>query len=322
MKKLVTFVMLAILAFTLVPQVTSAAVSNEELDSYLVELNWEKGELEEYLASFWLELSDFDDIEELKDFLGPVITDEFVNKMLVDYDITLTELEAILAEYGVSLDELKFTFDLEFYLEDYFYGDDWLSDYVFEFFQSIGIDEDEFFRLLEHLEYVYHHNPNLENELEALLVRILALGDFESASELSAEDVAELLYIGEELARILEINTEFFLVKKDEKQSISLSSLFALTSTNGYDLLIELYNYDDEFLADILLTADLFGSELIKDTGKTIVEASKEVSENDVVKTEKGGKLPNTATHSLLNILLGFFASGAGLYFFRKVKVL
>jgi len=64
-------------------------------------------------------------------------------------------------------------------------------------------------------------------------------------------------------------------------------------------LLIELYNQEGVFLADIILTADLFGSDLLDHIGDKL-EVIKTVPKEkgaikDVVNTVNRGKLPNTA---------------------------
>ncbi|UTR14102.1 processed acidic surface protein [Salipaludibacillus sp. LMS25] len=320
MKKIIILTLLTTFLLSFSPHLANAAISEDDLTEYLLELEWEKENLEEYLASYGLTFDLFENINDLKNFLGAILTDELISQILADYEITIEELHTILAEYGETLTNIKFVDDLEFYLFDYFYGEEWYYEYL-DFFASIGITEEELLRLLDHLEEVSNNNPNLVDELDALLWRILELDDFESVSEVTAEAIAELLAIFEEFTRLLEIDTEFYLVKGDDKQAISLSNLISLTTTNGYDLLIEIYNKRGEFLADILLTADLFGSDLIKEAGEAITTSTQEVTEdNSLTKTEKGGKLPDTATHSLLNVLLGCIATGAGLVLIRRRK--
>jgi processed acidic surface protein len=319
LKKL-AILLLSTLLWSFSPYFANAAVNEEDLAQYLLELEWEKENLEEYLAAYGLTFDYFEDIDDLKDFLGDILTDEILSQILADFEITIEELHVILAEYGESLDNIKFADDLEFYLFDYFYSESWYY-YYLDFFATIGITEEELLRLLDHLEEVSHNNPNLVDELDALTWRILELDDFESVSDMTAEITAELLSIWKEFTRLLEIDTEFYLVKGDDKQAISLSNLVSLTTTNGYDLLIEIYNTRGDFLADILLTADLFGSDLFKETGKAITTSVQEITkDNSLTKTEKGGKLPDTATQSLLFVILGCTVSGAGLFIVRRRK--
>ena len=72
-----------------------------------------------------------------------------------------------------------------------------------------------------------------------------------------------------------------------------------METTNGADLLIEFYNRQGEFLADMIFTAVDFGSDLIKEkvdkVTKPLVHAEKKKPVKKVTKTEHGGKLPNTA---------------------------
>ena len=68
--------------------------------------------------------------------------------------------------------------------------------------------------------------------------------------------------------------------------------------------LSKLYNYNGDFLADMMISANLFGSELITDTINKVEKVEKSITK-PVKKTIKGGKLPNTAGHYVDNILGG-----------------
>ncbi|MCE7793904.1 processed acidic surface protein [Salipaludibacillus sp. CUR1] len=327
--------------FSFLPHVASASVNSQELTVYLKEIGWSQDELDEYLDFEWgLEVKDFESVEELKDFLGDVLTDELIEQLLADYEITRAELHTLLAEYGVTLEEIKFYDDLDFYVWDYYYDEEWDSwdyeewefdeDYsdLMDLFAQIGLDEDELIRLFEHLEYVIDNNPDFEDKLDKLFYRLIALGDFDTASELSAEQIAELLAINEELLNLMELEAVFFFVKGEEKKPVTLAELIKVTQLNGFDLLIEIYNLQGEFLADILFTSDMFDSDVFLETADELQTVTEELKEKEPVsdakpvvnKTEKGGKLPDTATNLPLNMLLGLLAVGTGGAIIRKRK--
>ena len=98
-----------------------------------------------------------------------------------------------------------------------------------------------------------------------------------------------------------------------------------MTSTDGYGLLIELYNKQGEFLADLLFTADMFGSDLLQETGKDLKELEKVIVKKDtdkpVKKTEKGAKLPKTASSYLTNTAAGLAFAITGFIIYRRFKV-
>jgi processed acidic surface protein len=89
---------------------------------------------------------------------------------------------------------------------------------------------------------------------------------------------------------------------------------------------MEIYNTNGELLADLLLTAEMFGSEFIQETGKDIQEAEKIVTElpataKPPVKTIKGGELPKTATNHVGNTLAGAAIAVVGMLLYRRFRV-
>ncbi|MCT8137667.1 processed acidic surface protein [Anaerobacillus sp. CMMVII] len=328
MKRLLSLFLVFTLVFSALPISGFAAMNESDLEGYLTELNWTKEELEEYLDFYLLTLEDFESVEELRMFFGPILTDENLQQLLEEFNLTLEELEELLAEYGESLADYYFYNDLEyaiyFYLE--YEGDFEYEDIMFDIFNEIGLTEEELDRLFSHLLSLDIENPEFEAKLLIILERLEAFEayvDLESATDLEAEQIAELAAIFTELLHLFELEAKFFFVKGDEKKPVSLVQLMKMQTSNGYDLLIEFYNLQGEFLADILLTAELFGVDLIVDTGSDLEKIVKKekAKAKDPVKTEKGAKLPKTGTNNLQNSLLGLLAAFAGFIFFRKLRV-
>ncbi|PTY84673.1 processed acidic surface protein, partial [Heyndrickxia sporothermodurans] len=116
---------------------------------------------------------------------------------------------------------------------------------------------------------------------------------------------------------IFKLNTKFYLVKGSDKKPISLNELAQLTSTNGYNLLIEIYDNNGKLLADLILTPDMFGSELIKDTAEKVKKVEKAIT-TPMKKTVRGGKLPNTAGHYGDYLLGGLLLLAMGIFLFRR----
>ena len=252
------------------------------------------------------------------------ITDENLQALLDDYEITREELNAILDEMGESLANFTYIEDLDLFLMDYFYDDEeFMEDLLSEIagdFAEIGLTEED---------------ETILDRLFALEDRVNQLPDFESSDDLTEAQMNEIVSVFNEILNIFQLNAKYYLVKGDSKQPITLNELMHLETTNDADLLIELYNLQGEFLADLLFTAELFGSDVIKgEVGKVIkpITEVKEEKKNPVkkpvkpvkkvTKTENGGKLPNTAGNYTEGILLGAAIAGlgAGMLVYRKRK--
>lgn len=249
------------------------------------------------------------------------ITDAGLAALVAKYGFSSTsELEEFLNSFDDSIDNYEFLEDLESSIM--FYQEDWLFEMDFDsLFAEFGLTEQELERLLQHFETIDYMNPEFEERLMQLSERMMAIDEFSTVTELTAEQIAELLAIYDEFMMLFEMEAKYYFVKGDEKKEMNIQSLISLETTDGYDLLIELYNLQGDFLADILLTAEMFGSELIVDTGKELGGttpiitpiAPKTNIESTTNQTVKGGKLPNTASGFATNaaIGLGFVLFGA-----------
>jgi processed acidic surface protein len=174
-------------------------------------------------------------------------------------------------------------------------------------------------------------NPELLEKMLNLESRLMAFGEFDSADDLTEKEIAELISIMQEMMNLFQLDAEFYLVKGSEKIHLTTAEMVALDNTNGYYLLIELYNTQGQFLADMIITAEMFSSDLIEDTvtdlnqAETVIKKKtpdkvKQVSNH--TKTVKGGKLPNTAGDYFERALagMGLVLIGMALLLRRKVK--
>lgn len=295
-------------------------LTRAELNDLLVEFgDIEPGE--DVLDSEWIifehELFDYVDYYASLD----AITAENLLELLDYYGFaSKKELEDLLNEYGDSLDYYGYIQELYDAVDFYLYDNELQE--LFLLFEEIGLTEDEFYNLYDHLMNLAFEDDTFTDRLLALSDRMEAIADFESLDDLTAEQIAELLSIFNELVDLAEIEPKYYLVKGDEKKPISFQTLLEMTTTDGYDLLIEIYNLQGDFLADILLTAELFGSEVIKETGKDLKEVvnKPKKAHEPVNKTVKGGKLPNTATNNAENVLIGLGIATAGFLLLRRFK--
>ncbi|WP_226527926.1 processed acidic surface protein [Metabacillus niabensis] len=308
-------------------------LTRDELNELLVEYgDIEEGQdvLDGTYIIFEEELLEYVDFY-LNGMEGTPIDEENLQILLDDYGFDSKEdLEKFLNENEDSIENYEYIEDLELAVDFYVNGDEYLDE-IYGLFTEIGLTDEEVEKLFAHLETLDFEDPAFLEKLIELSDRMVAFEDFESAEELSAEQIAELFDIFSDMLDLFQIETKYYLVKDGEKQAVSFETLMTMDTTNGYDLLIELYNKQGEFLADILLTADMFGSELIKETGKDIKQAEEIVTENQnvskgpetvkpSVKTVKGGKLPKTASDHAGNAIVGLALVVVGLGIFRRVK--
>lgn len=391
MKRLAVFLVVLGFLFSSMPLSAFAIKADDtKFDQFLVEINWEKKAYVDYLEGKGWSLDEFDTVDEL----GTPLTEEGIQTLLPRLEMTRTELNEVLYEFGdIEYGEdvldgtlLIFIEDLEYYVEFYLkdelgtpitptnlqelmteYGftsekalEEYLDGYSdsiknYEFiedleesliyyqeldeydleldglFTELGLTEEELERLIAHMETLDYQNPAFEEKLTQLSDRMMAIGEFETADELTAEQIAELMDIYNDMIELFELKTAYFFVKDGQKTSVSLSTLMTLESTEGADLLIEIYNLKDVFLADILLTAEMFGSEIIVETGtelgivETIISTPPAVQKPAVVaptttQTVKGGKLPATSTDFAVNALIGLALISAGIVLFRRFR--
>ncbi|ANU22586.1 processed acidic surface protein [Planococcus donghaensis] len=391
MKRLVGFLVVFGFVLSTLPLSAFAIKSDEaEFNAFLVEINWEKQDYLDYLASKDWSLDEFETIDEL----GTPLTEKGIQLLTEKLEMTRTELNELLYEYG----DLEYGEDVldgvylifiedveyfsEFYLDDYtgtpiddenlqelmdnfgfaseqeleeflqgysdslenydfiedleesllFYTE--MDDYELDFnglFTELGLTEEEVERLIAHLETLNYEDPAFEEQLTQLSDRMMAMEDFETADELTAEQIAEMMDIYSDMINLFELKTTYFFVKDGVKKPVSLATLMTLQSTEGADLLIEIYNLKDVFLADVLLTADMFGSDLIADTGKDLgavetiistptVTQKPTASTPSATKTVKGGKLPVTASNFVPTLLFGLALLLSGIILFRRLR--
>ena len=243
------------------------------------------------------------------DELTPV-TDENLNELLKEYELTLDELKQLLANNDDSLDNYKYIEDLDAAVYHYLYSED-----LPEGLPEIGLTDEEMERLLKHILSIDLEDPALEQRMLAIEERLKSLPDFDSASDLTQAQIKEIASIFTEVLDILQLKASYYLVKDSEKKAITLNELLVLETTNGADLLIELYNTQGEFLADLVITAENLGSDLIDEEIVKVTQPITQPVKNPPKKVErtiKGGKLPNTAGNYAEGILAGLLLIGAG----------
>ncbi|MED3853542.1 processed acidic surface protein [Priestia megaterium] len=375
MKKLGAILLSFLLFVGVFPTSSFAAASTFDADfnKYLKSVSQTRGfevtkdDVEYSLSLYDESLENFDTIADLEDFLGEPIAADLhnVQDVYADFDLDKTSLNALLKENGQSLDDYVYLDDLYedvgFYLE----GDDWYEDDesydeedasyddelseedlsgLLSFMQSeLGLTSEELNRIEAHFTSLEDElsNEATLNRLDQLGERLAAFEDFDTATELSADQIAELMSIYKEMLSIFHLDAKFALVQGGNERPLSLTDLINLEELKNASLKISLYTTDGKFLADMVITGDMFNSDIITDTGKEVEKSAEAVAKpaqaqkpavekkqepvkkqtNGVVqKTVKGGKLPETASNYVTNTLIGLVLVAAGFVLFRKVR--
>jgi processed acidic surface protein len=317
-------------------------VNETNLQELLDEYEMTEEELQSLLEENELSLNDFvfyDDLYfQVSDLLYyeelTPITDESLQELLDEFDFeSKEELEAFLNKYEDSIENYEYIEDLYVAVAEHVFMES--KDELINVLDSFGLSLAEANNLANHVMAILE-NPDLDADqflakIEEIGERLMAFPEFESASDLSAEDIAEFIDVWNDLLNLLDLNVEYYLSNDGKETSISFTNLLQLDSPNGADLIIKILSKDGKLLADMKITSEMFGSDFLEETGETI-EKTKETAEEVTkvveklpavkapAKTVNGGKLPNTASDYLPNAVIGLGIMIFGIFAFRKVR--
>ncbi|MGE7759578.1 processed acidic surface protein [Peribacillus sp. NPDC097895] len=325
---------------------------DQELANYLAKVSKERGfevtkeDIEVSLEPYEISTEDFESVEELSEFLGDVIKADLSNLDYFNenYELDKQSLLQLLEENGEDINDYIYIDNLEetvWTLTGEDLDGEVAEDLLPIFEEELGLTEEELQRLEDHLMSLEEHlsNPETVKRLEELGNRMMAFEEFDVATELSAEQIAEMASIYEELLSIFKLNVSYSLVKSGSESPISLFDLMKMDELKGANLKIAIYTTDGKFLADLLITGDMVDSDTLTNAGQQIKESAKEVTKTiekaPVAKpvkqkisshtksehqTVKGAKLPKTASDYIPNALLGLFIALLGCMMYRKIR--
>ncbi|MBG9543371.1 peptidase [Cytobacillus firmus] len=320
-------------------------ITEENLQQLLADYGFEN---EEELTALLVENGEMEPTDDVRDvfryfdaldstvsfltYTGTEINDQTLQQLLNDYGLTKEELLSLLEENDDYLENYEYIEDLDIMVSIYLGGDELPGeDEMTQILEDIGLTDEELEALFAHFMTLDFENPELLDKMMNLESRLMAFGEFDSADDLTETEIAELISIMQEIMDLFQLDAEFYLVKDGEKVHLTTAEMVALEDTKGYDLLIELYNTQGQFLADMIITAEMFSSELIEDTVTDLNQAETVIKKQDPdkvkqvskhVKTVKGGKLPNTAGNYFEGVLagIGLLLIGIAILLRRKVK--
>ncbi|WP_075619570.1 processed acidic surface protein [Paenisporosarcina indica] len=334
MKKISLSLIAILIAFYLLPANAFAQINDNDLTVYLTKISEERGhsitkdEYEIYLAEYpQFVLSDFENIQELEEYMGPVIKSDHSNLNIIYEDLELNEQQLIdiLLENGkiiedyIYVDDLYFTVldsQMEYELPD---PEDIVGD-MDDVMKEIDLTDEEIENLMNHLLSIESelNSPEVGDRLMSIAERMMGI-DPENPTEEQISDVGNAF---EELLSIFKMKAEFYIVYGDTTTPVSMGELMQMEVLDGDYLLIKLFDLNGILLADLKFTSDD-----IKEVPENIAEitdiAKEEVNaEKTPVRpqTIKGGKLPATDSNNLDGALAGAVLFGFGLFLYRRVR--
>ncbi|WP_145523862.1 processed acidic surface protein [Virgibacillus sp. SK37] len=265
-----------------------------------------KQELENILVQFDDSLENYKYLENLESIVDlylyelslTPINDTNFQELLKRYGFnSKEELETFLNDHGDSMEYFKYMEELEDAIS--FYQDEVEFDEIYPDLPDIGLSDAEIGKLLEHFLRLDIEDSAFLDKLLELQDQLASFESLENVDKLSKSQIIEFKQIYQQLLELFQIDIKYYLVKDNEKKPVSFDALMTMYSTDGYDLLLEIYNKNGELLADLLLYSDLFDFQKIIEEAKDEIEQvesimvgtknEKKDTENDVEK-EKNKK--------------------------------
>ncbi|MDN4524834.1 processed acidic surface protein [Fictibacillus fluitans] len=350
MKKILLSMLAVLLTFYFVPANAFAAVKDTDLTAYLAEISKERGyeiskeDYENYLSDYAdSSLSDFNTVDEMKEFLGPVIKSNNSNltEIYSEYDLNEQQLKELLAKNGEQIEDYIYVEDLSFAVSDFMYDDSEESDdlpseedfaaiekEMQDALAEIDLTPQEIDNLMNHLLSLEKelNNPATEKQLMDILNRMEGI-DPENPTKAQIQQVGQAF---EDLLSIFQMKAKFYIVDGSKKTPVTAAELMQMTVLEGDYLLIELYDLKGNLLADLKITSDeIAGSSgTVGEVTKTVENAMGAAPQKPVKKpspktprTENGGELPKTASNNLDGALAGAAIIGAGLFLYRRARM-
>lgn len=234
------------------------------------------------------------------------VTEAEVTELLADYDLSKEELEVILAEFGTTIQEHESKEELNNALDFYLSHLSVMKD-LEEFLASIGITETEANLLFEHFDEI--DSGVLQQEMVSIDTQVEELM-MNSDTPLSLEEATQLTSLFEKMIRVFQLTPSFFWVDVNGiKEAVSYEELVQSNTLSSGTLLVQLFDKNGKYLADIELPTEMISGEFVLSAFEKIADVG-----------ELAGTLPDTASTYISLMLLGLVLtfSGISLFFIRK----
>lgn len=309
----------------------------QNLEAYLGTVSEERGftvtrqDLEASLAIYGMSLDDFNDVGNLGEYLGDVIKSDLSNLDYFNdaYELDEQSLLKLLTDHNDDINNYVYISDLEVavisMLSDGDTGFD--MDSLAELFKAFGVSDEEVQNIADYFKghEDYFSDPATIEIIDAALERLVAAAEaIGTGEEVTKDQITELLNAYNDLFAAVKMNVTFFVVKDDQETAVTLAELIEMDSIDDADLKVALYGTDSQLLADFVIEG-----EDLADPGDVIDDNDdKTGNDNDKDddkkpgsnKTEKGGKMPKTATNYIPYTLIGLATALAGILAYRRLR--
>lgn len=281
-----------------------AAVRMVDVEPYMREVGWTEMDLQRYLWQYKRTLADFATAEEFKRWLGPPVTEAGVEQLLQRYQLTEEQLEALLGQFGETIQDYTWMNDLDaavrFYLRSYEH-----MQRVHDALSSLEFTEDEAKRLFDHVRAL---PANGKTELQAQATR---LTDGKS-------NPAVLADVWQQLLRTLQLKADMYIVATGQMQPVSARELLE-RNTRDEDVWIALSDEEGMRIMDLQLPKRTNVVDAMIETEKELLMAGQLAY--DMKGTLYGQKMANTASPYVANMLWGAACLFVALLLFWNKKV-
>ncbi|RFU68180.1 processed acidic surface protein [Bacillus sp. V59.32b] len=336
MRQIASILFALILLVSLLPKQSFAAQDpnfDADFQAYLEEISAIRGfevteaDIAIALAEYDEVIKDYETVEELSDWLGEVIASDYSNiqDVLQENEMTMEDLDALLAENGEEIEDFIFVDDVLFYIEPDF-DEEFMNELLMIFQEELDLTQQELENLNNHFMALEEElsTPEATAKFEQLAEKMEAFDEFETLDELTPEQVSEFIAIFDEMFTMLKIKPTFALIMDGKETTVSLWELFNMEELINAKLKVNIFDLEGNLLADLIITGDMVDNETINNIGNNLNTATEKVkqakSENPKVKTEKGGKLPKTAGNYASGILIGLVMMLSGIMLYRNFR--
>ncbi|MBD8070536.1 processed acidic surface protein [Bacillus sp. PS06] len=285
-----------------------AEITDKEVSQYINDIGLTNEEVENYLTSNHSSIDEFDSVADLDSFLGTPITSENLNQLLTVHDLSEEELHTLLSGFGENLDNYLFIEDLEvdvgFYLKH--------AEIIHEaerLLSDIGMTRDEANQLFDHI-ITLNNNGSLERELSPISINLEQYYSYDSNTQLSDAQKADLRTQFENMLSILQLNPSYYVMNNGEQQPVNLDQLLSTDITEDQVIIVQLNNEDDQVVMDLQLTKDKLSADFLILRGEQFINMASLANELNV--SMMAAELPNTASPFWNNILIGLALSLLG----------
>ncbi|MED0656448.1 processed acidic surface protein [Anoxybacillus ayderensis] len=284
-----------------------AATYEEAVKQYVQDIGWTMEDLTRYLAKWNMTIHDFSSLDALKKQLGTPITPERLDALLLRYDMTREEAEALLGQFGEQLQHYTFVEDLDYALS--FYRDRYdTMQAMTDMLATIGLTEDEIRRLFERTP------PSAKQTFERLDEQMQTLVLRDPSTPLTKQERETVLHFWNEWLSLYRLQAKVYEVNEQGRTPISFEQL----QTVHAPVVMEWYDENGNFVADVYIPRERMNE-------STFIDVSEQLAHIGMMALdlESGllvARMPKTASSYGMNIIIGVCFLLGSFVLWRKGK--